>query len=140
MAGMAKKILKGAEKVFTSANTIADGGGLSSLLVTRKVNGLGMGLIVAGGTVFNTGKEGLKARNRSRMGQISYVDGPARMTKSYTTGAVPAMMNASGGNYAVFSDMAENVVKSNGNIVSSMLDDYGANPAMISALYGMGGR
>lgn len=68
------------------------------------------------------------------------MDGPARMTKSYTSGAIPAMMQASNGNYAAFSDMAEEVVSGHNNVLGSVLDDYGANPAMIASLYGMGGR
>lgn len=82
----------------------------------------------------------VQARNVNTMGRISYGDGPARMTKSYTTGAVQAMKRASGGNYEVFSDMAKDVVKGNSiSPISHVLDDYGANPAMISALYNMGG-
>ena len=140
MAGMTKKILKEAVEEFTSPNNIANHGGLSSLLIPRKVNAKGAALLIGGATVFNTGKEGLKARNTNKMGRISYMDGPARMTKSYTSGAIPAMMQASNGNYAAFSDMAEEVISGHNNVFGSVLDDYGANPAMIASLYRMGGR
>ena len=140
MAGMTKKILKEAVEEFTSPNNIANKGGLSSLLIPRKVNAKGAALLIGGAAVLNTGKEGLKARNANKMGKISYMDGPARMTKSYTSGAIPAMMQASNGNYAAFSDMAEEVVSGHNNVFGSVLDDYGANPAMIASLYGMGGR
>lgn len=140
MAGMAKKIIKGASEIFTSPNTIDDHGGWSSLIIRRKVNGAGLALIVGGGAALSIGNEGLKARNVNKMGKILYMDGPARMTKSFTTGAVPAMMRASNGNYGAFSDMAQEVVSGHGNLVGSVLDDYGANPAMIASLYNMGGR
>ena len=127
-------------KALTTENTIANHGGLSSLFVPRKVNAKGAAFLIGGAAVFNTGKEGLKAHNANKMGRISYMDGPARMTKSFTSGAVPAMMEASQGNYEVFSDMAEEVVSGHNNVFGSILDDYGANPAMIASLYGMRGR
>lgn len=138
---MESKILKGVKtvgKALTSSNTIENGGGLSSLIVRRKFNTAG-GLtavgIVGGATLVS---EGLKGHNRAKLGRVSYGDGPARMTNSFTTGAVQAMKRASGGNYAAFSDMAEEVVASPG--LTGMIDDYGASPELISALYNMGGR
>ena len=140
MAKKALNTLGKVDKALTSENNIANGGGLSSLIVPRKINAKGAALLIGGMAVFTTGKEGFKAHNANKMGKISYMDGPARMTKSYTSGVVPAMMKASNGNYAAFSDMAEEVVSGHDNVFGSILDDYGANPAMISALYGMGGR
>ena len=127
-------------KALTTENNIANGGGLSSVLIPRKVNGKGLAVVAVGGTALSFGNEGLKARNTNKMGRISYMDGPARMTKSYTSGVIPAMMQSSNGNYAAFSDMAEEVVSGHNNVFGSVLDDYGANPAMIASLYGMGGR
>ena len=140
MAGMTKKILKGAVKTFTSPNNLSNGGGLSSIFMPRKLNAKGAGVLIGGALLVSATGEGLKSRNVGKMGKISYMDGPARMTKSYTSGAVPAMMNASQGNYEVFSDMAEEVVNGHMNPIGSVLDDYGATPAMIASLYGMGGR
>ena len=140
MAGVTKKILKEAVETFTSPNNIANGGGLSSLLIPRRVNAKGAAVLIGGAAVLTTGKEGLKARNVNKMGKISYMDGPARMTQSYTTGAVQAMMKASNGNYEAFSDMAEEVVNGHMNSIGAILDDYGATPAMVASLYGMGGR
>lgn len=140
MAGMTKKILKEAVETFTSPNTIANGGGLSSLLIPRRVNAKGAAILIGGAAVLTTGKEGLKARNVNKMGKISYMDGPARMTQSYTTGAVQTMMKASNGNYEAFSDMAEEVVNGHMNPIGAVLDDYGATPAMVASLYGMRGR
>lgn len=140
MAEMTKKILKEAVETFTSPNTIANGGGLSSLLIPRRVNAKGAAILIGGAAVLTTGKEGLKARNVNKMGKISYMDGPARMTQSYTTGAVQTMMKASNGNYKAFSDMAEEVVNGHMNPIGAVLDDYGATPAMVASLYGMGGR
>ena len=137
---MTKKILKEAVETFTSPNNIANGGGLSSLLIPRRVNAKGAAVLIGGAAVLTTGKEGLKARNVNKMGKISYMDGPARMTQSYTTGAVQAMMKASNGNYEAFSDMAEEVVNGHMNSIGAILDDYGATPAMVASLYGMGGR
>jgi hypothetical protein len=47
------------------------------------------------------------------------------------------MHRASRGNPAVFSDMAEEVLKSD-NLMGK-IETYGATPELISALYGMGG-
>lgn len=137
-----KKALKGIGKALTTENKVfnSDGwhGGLSALLVPRQVNGAGAALIVGGGAALSFGSAGLQSRNRAKLGRVSYSDGMARMTKSFTTGVVPAMKQASGGNYAVFADMAEEVVAGKG--LDGMIDDYGASPALISALYNMGGR
>lgn len=135
---MEHKILKGIGKAVTKPNTIANGGGLSSLLIPRKFNALGATLVVGGVSAFNLGKEGLKGRNKAVLGRVSYSDGLARMTNSYTTGVVPAMHRASGGNYAAFSDMAEETMQ--GNTLGSAIENYGATPELISALYHMGGR
>ena len=48
------------------------------------------------------------------------------------------MHRVSGGNPGIFSDFAEEVVSSPG--VTGKIDDYGATPELISALYNMGGR
>lgn len=138
---MAKKILQGAKtvgKALTKPNTIENGGGLSSLIVRRRVNTAGGLTIVGTVGAFSLANEGFKGHNRAKLGKISYDDGMARMTNSFTSGAVPAMKKASGGNYEAFSDMAEEVVATPGPL--GRLDDYGASPALISALYGMGGR
>ena len=48
---MMSKALKGALKIgkaLTTENNIADGGGLSSLIIRRKVNGAGAALILGG--------------------------------------------------------------------------------------------
>ena len=70
MAGMTKKILKEAVETFTSPNTIANGGGLSSLLIPRRINAKGAAVLIGGAAVLTTGKEGLKARNVNKMGKI----------------------------------------------------------------------
>jgi hypothetical protein len=138
---LTKKLLKAGKavgKAVTAPNNIQNGGGLSSFLVPREFNTAGIALIAGGATVFNFGKEGLKSRNAAKMGRVSYGDGLTRMTSSFTSKAPQAMMRASGGNYAAFSDMAEEVVA--GRNVVEKIDTYGANPALISALYNMGGR
>lgn len=137
----AKKVLEGVKafgNAVTVPNNIKNGGGLSSLLVPRKLNATG-GLAIAGviGGV-SLVKEGVKSRNRAKLGKITYADGPARMTDSFTSGAVSAMKRASGGNYAVFSDMAEEVVTNSS--IGGAIENYGATPELISALYRMGGR
>lgn len=132
------KTLKEVGETFTKSNTIKNGGGVSSLLIPRQVNAAGGLAIVgiAGGITLTS--EGIKGRNRATLGKIKYGDGPARMTSSYTSGAVQAMKRVSGGNYAAFSDMAEEVV-THGSI-ARQIENYGATPELISALYHMGGR
>lgn len=143
--GLGKKILHGvgkAGKGIWNATTMDNltpttGGGLTSAIITKQMN-LG-GFALYGGLTAGIGliKEGFEASNRRRMGRVTYADGLTRMTNSYTTGAVKAMKRASQGDYQAFAGMAQNVVKSPG---ISRLDDFGADPAMISALYHMGGR
>lgn len=133
---MVTKTLKGLGKALTTPNTI-ENGGLSALLVPRKVNAAGAALIVGGGYFFNAGREGIKGRNKAALGSVTYVGGPARMTQSFVSGGVQAMHDASGGNYAAFSDMAEEVMA--GATVRGKIESYGATPELISALYNMGG-
>lgn len=135
---MATKVVKGIGKVLTEPNTIANGGGLSSILVPRRLTAGGAAVALGGIGALNIGNEGIKARNRAKLGRVSYIGGPARMTSSYTSGAVQAMHKASGGNYAVFSDMAEDVVQGTG--IGGIVENYGATPELVSALYHMGGR
>ena len=136
-----KKLANGAKKIFKSLtveNNISNGGGLSSLLVRRQVNGKGIAVIAGASTLLSLGDTGIKTRNKTKMGKVSYGDGPARMTSSFTTGAVDAMKRASGNNPRVFSEMAQDVVTSRG--IGGKLETYGATPELISSLYNMGGR
>lgn len=130
-SGMAKKVLH----TLTKPNNDPIGG----FFVPRQVNAGGAAVVLGGIAVISGGNEAVKARNAMQMGKVSYADGMARMTNSFTTGAVPAMMKASGGNYAAFADMADEVMMSR-NPFGRVLDDYGANDKLISALYNMGGR
>ena len=123
---------------LTTENKISNGGGLSSLLVKRQVNGKGIAVIAGASTLLSLGDTGIKTRNKTKMGKVSYGDGPARMTSSFTTGAVDAMKRASGNNPQVFSEMAQDVVT--GGRIGGKLETYGATPELISSLYNMGGR
>ena len=136
-----KKLANGAKKIFKSLtveNNISNGGGLSSLLVRRQVNGKGIAVIAGASTLLSLGDTGIKTRNKTKMGRVSYGDGPARMTSSFTTGAVDAMKRASSNNPQVFSEMAQDVVTGSG--IGGKLETYGATPELISSLYNMGGR
>ena len=136
-----KKLANGAKKIFKSLtveNNISNGGGLSSLLIRRQVNGKGIAVIAGASTLLSLGDTGIKTRNKTKMGKVSYGDGPARMTSSFTTGAVDAMKRASGNNPQVFSEMAQDVVIGRG--IGGKLETYGATPELISSLYNMGGR
>lgn len=128
------------KKKIINAFTIPNTSPLNSKIAPRALNKRGAAIFMSGvaGVVF--ADEGLKAHNRNKLGRIGYEEGPARMIRPHTTKAVSAMMNASQGNYQAFADMANETVKSNHNIVGNLLDDYGANPQLISALYNMGGR
>ena len=136
-----KKLANGAKKIFKSLtveNNISNDGGLSSLLVRRQANGKGIAVIAGASTLLSLGDTGIKTRNKTKMGKVSYGDGPARMTSSFTTGAVDAMKRASGNNPQVFSEMAQDVVTGSG--IGGKIETYGATPELISSLYNMGGR
>lgn len=136
-----KKLANGAKKVFKSLtveNNLKNDGGWSSFIVPRQVNGKGIAVITGATALFTLGDTGIKTRNKTKMGKISYGDGPARMTSSFTTGAVDAMKRASNNNPQVFSEMAQDVVTGSG--ISGKIETYGATPELISSLYNMGGR
>ena len=136
-----KKLANGAKKIFKSLtveNNISNGGGLSSLIIPRQVNRKGIAVIAGASTLLSLGDTGIKTRNKTKMGRVSYGDGPARMTSSFTTGAVDAMKRASGNNPQVFSEMAQDVVTGSG--IGGKIETYGATPELISSLYNMGGR
>ena len=136
-----KKLANGAKKIFKSLtveNNLKNDGGWSSLLMPRQVNGKGIAVIAGASTLLSLGDTGIKTRNKTKMGRVSYGDGPARMTSSFTTGAVDAMKRASGNNPQVFSEMAQDVVTGSG--IGGKLETYGATPELISSLYNMGGR
>lgn len=136
-----KKLANGAKKMFKSLtveNNISDGGGWSSLVIPRQVNGKGIAVIAGASTLLSLGDTGIKTRNKTKMGRVSYGDGPARMTSSFTTGAVDAMKRASDNNPQVFSEMAQDVVTGSG--IGGKIETYGATPELISSLYNMGGR
>ena len=136
-----KKLANGAKKIFKSLtveNNLKNDGGWSSLLMPRQVNGKGIAVIAGASTLLSLGDTGIKTRNKTKMGRVSYGDGPARMTSSFTTGAVDAMKRASGNNPQVFSEMAQDVVTGSG--IGGKIETYGATPELISSLYNMGGR
>ncbi len=136
-----KKLANGAKKVFKSLtveNNLKNDGGWSSFIVPRQVNGKGIAVITGATALFTLGDTGIKTRNKTKMGRVSYGDGPARMTSSFTTGAVDAMKRASNNNPQVFSEMAQDVVTGSG--IGGKIETYGATPELISSLYNMGGR
>lgn len=111
---------------------------ITSGIFPRQANWLGGALAFGGVALAVNGNEILKGRNSAKTGRVSYMDGPARMTSSFTSGAVKDMHRIANGNYGVFEDMATEVVASQ-NAFGRVLDDYGANGKLISALYHMGG-
>ena len=97
-----------------------------------------LGAFIVGGTAISTG---LASRNRGRAGKMTYKNGMTRMTGSFNSGAVEAMKRGSHGDYAVFADMVKRNTLHNFGIANKLehIDDYGADAAFVSALYGMGG-
>ena len=133
---IAKKFLNGVGKTLFVPNPPSTGG-LSAFAVPWKLSGAGVAVALGGATGIGLLNQGVQTRNRVNLGKVSYST-PARMTGSFDSGVVQAMRRASGGNYNAFSDMAEEVVSSPGIIPK--IEDYGATPELISALYHMGGR
>lgn len=119
-------------------NSFTDGGGISSLLVPVQLTGTGAALVTGATTAFSLAKTAQQGFNKAKTGYVTYSNGPVRMTGSFNSGAVETMKRASGGNYRIFSEMAENVLT--GDRAFDKLETYGATPELISALYNMGGR
>lgn len=135
---MMNKVLGAAKTVaspFFAPNNPAERG-LTGFAVPYRFSGLGLGVAIGAPIVGGIGAAMLSASNRAAVGRVTYQPTMARMVAGDNTGAVEAMKRISGGNYRTFSEMAESVVSSSG--ISHLIDDYGANPAMISALYNMG--
>lgn len=122
---------------LTESRTISEGG-LTALVVPRQLNPVGLGIAMVAMPVAGFGKGAVDTHSRASMGRISYDSGMARMTSNFQTNAVPAMMEASHGNYSTFSGMAQNVVTRPGLL--NKVQDHGATPDMIAALYHMGGK
>ena len=113
------------------------GKGISNMeFVPRVFTGPGVALAIGLTGLASIASDAHYGAGASKVGRVSYADGPAKMTKSFTSGAVEAMNEAANGDYAVFSEMAAPMFKSN-NQVARVIDDYGANPAMIRSVYGM---
>lgn len=145
MAGMAKKILKGAGKVLTRPNSV-ETGGLSAHIIRRTASPLAIGLVVGGMTAVNVGKAGLSLHNNASLGQVTWQGTAARMTSNYesngalkmTSGATTAIRSAAqSGNYELAQEMVEQTIKSTG--IGGAIENYGVTPKFVSALYGMGG-
>ena len=141
MAGLKKKILNGLGsfgKTLIQPNNMDNGGGLSSIFVPVKVTKRGGAVAVGAVAAVSMIGNGASENSKNRMGEISYGDGMARMTDAFNNGSVEAMKRASGGDYEAFSEMAGEALKSPSLV--GQIDDFGANPGMIAALYGMGGN
>lgn len=94
--------------------------------------------IVAGVTIAS---EGLKGHNQTKLGRISYADGPARMTNSFTSGTIEAINRASNGNPEIANRLWVQAMRNGPGDTTPFrsLDNYGVDGAFISALYNMGG-
>lgn len=97
--------------------------------------------IIGGVAAFALAKEGLAGHNQRKLGKVTYTDGPARMTGSFTSGAIPAMNRASGGNEQLRNEMFVKTMKTGpgGSSPLNAIDNYGVDGAFISSLYNMGG-
>lgn len=153
-------IMAGADMVHVKNHTLGNGirtlgGAAKKSVIYKNVHGtefsrtvspykagpvMGLGIVPAAAVGVSLAGAWLDGRGSSRLGRVKYTDGPARMTKPYTTGAVEAMKEASGGNYAVFADMAKGVVHHTPTFhgIGFNYDDHGVDGKLISALYGMG--
>lgn len=107
----------------------------SSEFVPRIATARGAGVVTALALGAEFVGDVISGASGHSLGKVSYADGMSKMTKPFTTGVVEAMHEASQGNYEIFSDMAEEVIKPK-NLLSKV-DDFGANPRFISALYNM---
>lgn len=75
--------------------------------------------------------EGFKARNSNKLGYISYMDGPARMTSSQTTGALEAAKNS--GSKEMFNEIVTQAMQSSNDF--NKIDDFGATGDLVFALH-----
>lgn len=120
-----------AAKVVGKAGLTVENTGWSRKVLPKTANwGLTAGITTAASTAIVL-DEGFKNRNASKLGRISYADGPARMTSSQTTGALQAARN-SGSREMFDSIMAQSMRTSNG---LDAIDDYGATGDLVFALH-----
>ena len=153
--GLTRKLIGGAGKLADSMSKFTDtsraandtvrhgktwfsrpGEGISrSEFVPRVATAGGAAVVTAGALGLQFVSDVVHGLGEHGIGRVTYADGASKMTNSFTTGVVEAMQEASRGNYDIFADMADDVLASP-NLISK-IDDLGANPKMISALYNM---
>lgn len=153
--GLTRKLIGGVGKLADSMSKFTDtsraandkirngktwfsrpGEGIShSEFVPRVATARGAGVITAASLGLQFVSDVIHGVGEHSVGRVTYANGASKMTNSFTTGVVDAMQEASRGNFEIFSDMADDVLSSP-NLISK-IDDLGANPKMISALYNM---
>lgn len=77
--------------------------------------------------------EGIKAHGANKLGYVSYMDGPARLTTPDTNGLVNAAHRLSKGNPEAFNEIASQGLKQNS--LFGAIDDYGATGDLVFALH-----
>jgi hypothetical protein len=127
-------------KKMVTANTVfgtngTDAGGLSALLMPVKASPLGLGVIGAGIGAIGLGNAMVKNYNRKTLGKVTYTGGPARMTKNFTSGAVPGVARASGGNPEIAAGMFKEIMTNDS--IAGKIQNYGVDSQFLSAFYGM---
>ena len=122
-------------KKMIEPNTIADGGGLSSLLIPVKASPLGVGVITAGIWGASAVGDIVAGQNKKKLGRVSYQGRPARMTSGVPTQITNGIARASKGNPELAAGMIEEVM-TNTSIIGK-IENYGVTPQFVSAFYGM---
>ena len=138
--GLMNATLKGGAKFFDKARpnglfTRQSKGIMHSEFAPRIFTPAGAALAIGGTMLATVGSEALDNHGKRVVGRVNY-DIPARLTSDFTSGTVEALHRASGGNYEAFADMANEIVSSP-NAIQGFLDDHGANPQFIRAMYNM---
>ena len=114
-----------------------EGGGLTSVLVPKRLTKAGIGGMFALSGAASIGKEMFIASNIRKMGPVSYTGGPARMTDSFDSGAIQAIKQATK-DPNVQQDMLRKILKSSNDGIIKNLEEYGVDGQFLSAFYGMG--
>lgn len=114
-----------------------EGGGLTSVLIPKRLTKAGIGSMFALSGAASIGKEMFIASNIRKMGPVSYTGGPARMTNSFDSGAIQAIKQATK-DPNVQQDMLRKILKSSNDGIIKNLEEYGVDGQFLSAFYGMG--
>ena len=121
--------------IFENNQTFQEGGGLTSVLLPKRLTKFGVGLGIGVGTAASMGTEMFKMHNQMKVGKVTYQGGPQRMTDNFNSGAIEAIANVTD-DPKIQQEMISKVLKNSDSLYGN-IEEFGVDGAFLSAFYGM---